>query len=423
MHAATRCAMVLGLAANTAFAAAAKPPAGAAAFATIGGRGYAPFYSYVITPHAVVAKGVVYCAFQNELGRPIVMAYDVKAKTWAGPVVASSFGLGSDAHGNPSLYVDRRGHVHLFYGCHGGRMRHTRSVQPLDITAWREQPPPTPRATYPQSMRLTDGTMCLLYRAGGHKEPWTLRTSTDDCKTWGRGERIIEMRLAPRDPQAAAYAFFFPGTDGRTIHCFWNHKDDNPGRINRGRMKKHPWRPLKYKGLHEAVYRYNMYYIRREANGKWVNVAGETMKLPIGKVLADAKCMLFDSGDEFAYPSRLADDAQNRPYIRIRTGVGDWTSKAKPIVPFRNKYAAARDGKWRVADSLPADWPASVRAVIGQVGLAAYGRAEEGNWYIYRKSIKPTGTAIYLYNDTTGPAARKGGPADCSGMTGEKPAP
>ena len=64
--------------------------------------------------------------------------------------------------------------------------------------------------------------------------------------------------MTPKAPQAAAYAYFLPGPQGRTIHCFWNHKDDNAGRINAGRMTKHPWRPLKYKGLHEAVYRYNI---------------------------------------------------------------------------------------------------------------------------------------------------------------------
>ena len=113
------------------------------AFATIGGARYAAFYGRLIGPHAVVAGERVYCAIQDSRGRPVIDVYDTKAKRWHGPVTASRHGIRrGDSHGNPALCIDRGGHLHVFYGCHGGAMRHTRSVKPHDIGAWKERPSP-----------------------------------------------------------------------------------------------------------------------------------------------------------------------------------------------------------------------------------------------------------------------------------------
>lgn len=382
-----------------------------------GGRLYAPFYNYVITPHAVVRDGVVYCAFQDTAGRPVLTAYHTRTKRWQGPVRASERGLGADTHGNPSLCIDRAGYLHVFYGCHGGAMRHTKSVRPGDIGAWAEQPSPTKRATYPQSMLMTGGRIFLFYRAGGHMAPWCLRISADSGKTWSDAQRVIEMRLDPKDPLAAAYAFFFPGSAGKTVHCFWNHKDDNAARVRKGRP--HPWRPLKYPGLHEAVYRYNAYYLRRGEDGRWTSAAGKAVTLPVSKRRADAECMLYDSRQEFTfvpYGSRLAVDAQNRPYLTCRIGVVDWVrglDDPKHIrVPVRARYFGLEGAKWSVHDDLPADWPAAVRADLAARGLAAYGDRTAGPWYIYaerRRLNRADGCLVLLYHPKIGYVTPPGG--------------
>jgi len=382
------------------------------------GRLFAPFYDYVIGPHALATQDAVYCTFQNNRGQPQVMVYHPDAKAWEGPVTASEFGLKADDHGNPSICADRQGHLHVFYGCHGGPMRHTRSAAPWDITAWEELPPPTPRATYPQTMLQADGTMCLMYRAGGHMEPWTLRTSSDDGRTWSDPRRVIEMRLDPPDKLAAAYCDFFPGSDGQTIHCFWNHKDDNAARVTDSRP--HPWRLLKYPGLHEAVYRYNVYYARRDPDGQWRNAAGQLLRLPISKAEADARCLVFDSGDEFAMVrTRLAVDGRNQPYIRFGVGVVDWVRLHKDpgavIVPITDRYARFAAGQWQVSRELPADWPADVVRTINAPGVPAYGHGwPDSRWYIFasRQAIAPgVGCCVFLVHDQTGYAVRSGGPA------------
>ncbi len=378
------------------------------------GRHYTPFYGYVITPHAVVERDKVFCAFQNPDGQPIVMVYDIAARQWGEPVRASDKGLQRDAHGNPSICIDSRGHLHVFFGCHGGPMRHTRSLKPYDPAAWEEQPAPTPRATYPQTMRMADGTMCLLYRAGGHMEPWSLRTSKNDGRTWSEAERVIEMRLDPPDRLAAAYCQFFPGANRDTIHCFWNHKDDNAARVSNSRP--HPWRTLKYPGLHEAVYRYNVYYVRRDAAGCWRNATGEAVALPISKAEADARCLVYDSGQQFTFlRSRQAVDAEDRPYFKFGTGVVDWARvKSRVIVRPVDKHAHFAAGKWQLADALPDDWPAEVRRIVQAPGEAAFGGPDAVGWSIAcrRNPVDPSaGGTIFLHHDETGYATRPGGPA------------
>jgi len=386
---------------------------------------YPPFYNNVISPHAIVASGTVYCAFQNTKGQPIVMVYNVSRKSWSEPVWASQFGLGRDAHGNPSICIDRRGYIHIFYGCHGGPMQHTRSFEPYNITSWQEQASPAPRATYPQSMRMANNDIYLFYRAGGHMEPWCLRISKDDGHSWSQPQKIIEMRLERHDPLAAAYCSFHPGSDIKTVHCFWVHKDDNARRVKGDR--KHPWRPLKYPGLHEAVYRYNMYYIYRDTEGIWRNIMGDKMKLPVSKALADKKCLVFDSGDEFTNIGFPAVDNNNRPYVRFRYGVGDWKKGRTIILPWRHKFAHYDYdlSKWQVTDEVPPDWPSDVRTILTANGPAAYGDKSHGHWFIFFSTLRSSATAedgqharqsheagsfIFLYHERTGYASREGGP-------------
>jgi len=403
----------------------APPPRPEFAFAVTGdstvsgGRIYPPFYGYVIGPHAVVRNKVVYCAFQDTKGRPIVMAFDTTKRTWSGPARASENGLGADGHGNPSICIDRADHIHIFYGCHGGPMRHTRSTQPLDITAWTEQRSPTERATYPQSMLMADGSMLLFYRAGGHMEPWSLRVSRDDGKSWGEAEKVIEMRLDPPDRLAAAYCNFFPGYQGKTVHCFWNHKDDNAAQVRADRP--HPWRPLKYPGLHEAVYRYNCYYIHRDAEGVWRNAAGATPPLPVSKRTADTQCLVYDSKDEFTfvpYTSRSAVSVDNIPCLKLRTGVVDWIRNIdNPLTPIRSLYIRVADGRPQVSDTVPPAWSDRLKRMVHARGYLAWGDGSAGQWFVYctRRRLAPDkGSFILLYNPETGYARRKAGPADLS---------
>jgi len=407
--------VLLACATATTFAVGGEPtrwePTPAEAFAKVqrNGKPYKTFYHYYICPHVIEEGGKVFCAYQDGKGRPIAMAYDPAGKTWQGPVRASNHGLGADTHGNPSICADRTGRIHLFFGCHGRKMWHVRSKRPHDITEWEAMGHPTDRATYPEIMRMADGKMRLFYRAGGHMEPWSMRTSEDDGKTWSDAERIIEMRLKPKDRLAAAYCAFLPGTTYETIHCFFVHKDDNP----RSRGKPHPWRPLKYPGLHEAVYRYNVYYIMRDAEGTWRGKDGAKLTLPVSKAEADKHALVHDTGHEFARHKRIAVGADDTPYLRFTVGVEDWKAK-KVIVPGKTKYAAPTAGTWKVHDQLPATWPTEIRRYLLTPGPAAYGKHFPNPWFIHFTAgpkADPTATYIWLGHADKGYATRERGPA------------
>jgi len=372
------------------------------------GKPYNTFYTYYVAPHAVEENGHIYVAFQDGEGRPIVMAYHINNRSWNGPVRASDFGLGKDTHGNPSICIDRKGFIHIFFGCHGREMKHIRSVSPYNIHKWQDESSPTSRATYPQSMRMNDGRIFLFYRAGGHMEPWSLRISKNDGKTWSEPDKIIEMRLDPPDRRAAAYCAFMPGAENKTVHCFYVHKDDNPTRVD-----IHPWRPLLYHGLHEAVYRYNVYYIHRNEAGKWIGAHGSTLELPLSKAESDFHTLVFDSGNEFASTKRMVIGKDDTPYIRFSVGVEDWKYN-RVIVPYKTWYASPREGHWNVANNIPTQWPKNIQDLIQKNGASAYGDVFPNPWFIFHErgpEEDPSATYIWLAHIEKGYAKRQDGAA------------
>lgn len=381
--------------------AAAPSPSIKQAFASVqrDGKPYKTFYNDYIAPHAVLENGTVFTAHQDGEGRPIVAAYDIQTKIWTGPQRASEFGLGADTHGNPSICIDRKGYLHIFFGCHGRAMKHIRSVTPYDIKQWEEMSSPTPRATYPQSMRMADGSLFLFYRAGGHLDPWSLRISRDDGATWSEQEPIIEFRHKFPDKKACSYNAFVPGADYKSVHCFWVYKDDDP----KGNERR-------YQGLHEAVYRYNMYYAQRTDQGQWIAADGTEMaNLPINKTFCDQHAILFDSGEDFTAPLRIVIDSDNTPYLRFQHGVIDWKHN-KTIVPYRTKFASPDQGTWSIFQTMPSPWPKLVKRLLQSAGPAAFGGPQPNPWFIHYKmgpAEDPSATYIWLGHIDDGYAIRK----------------
>ena len=85
------------------------------------------------------------------------------------------------------------------------------------------------------------------------------------------------------------------------------------------------------------------------------------------------------------------------------------------IVPVTERFAHFASGKWQIARTMPADWPADVARIVMAPGVLAYGRDwPGGHWFIFpvRKELKPGfGCTVFLYSDQTGYAVRPGGPA------------
>ena len=251
-------------------------------------------------------------------------------------------------------------------------------------------------------MRMSDGSIYLFYRAGGHLAPWSLRISKDDGQSWSAQEPIIEMCRDFPDKKACSYNAFVPGADYKTVHCFWVYKDDDPKGNNR-----------KYQGMHEAVYRYNMYYAKRTAEGQWIAADGTPMSdLPVNKAFSDKHAMVLDSGEEFTAPTRIVIDEDDTPYIRIRQGVTDWKN-GKVIVPYQYKFASPLNGKWQVHSKMPDQWSGQVKRLLMSAGPAAFGGSPPSKWFIHFEEgppQDPISTYVWLGHLEKGYAARSGGP-------------
>ena len=367
------------------------------------GRPFSALNYHHVAPHALFERDRLFCAYQDGQGRPIVTVYDPQARNWSAPVRASQFGLGEDAHGKPSICMDRQGFLHVFFGCHVGPMKHVRSARAGDIALWEEASSPAPRATYPQSMRMSDGRLFLFYRAGGHQDAWALRVSSDDGRSWSRPEFVVEMRRDDPDRKAGSYHRFLPGANYDTVHCFWTYKDDNP--LGHAR---------KYLGLHEAVYRYHLYYALRKSDGRWIAADGTHIaELPINKKMADRHAKIFDSGEEFAALDRVAIDQDDCPYVRFRHGVQDWV-RGKVIVPWRTKFAAAKSGAWKLQPKMPDEWPASIKRSLVTNGQPAFGGKQPSPWSLHQElgpAEDATSTYLWLRHIDQGYVRRAEGPA------------
>jgi putative BNR repeat neuraminidase len=374
---------------------------------------YPMFYHYHVAPHAVIKQGKIFFTYQDENGRPLAMSYDSAANTWKGPRRVSTSSLGRDTHGNPSLSIDRTGRLHIFFGAHGGPLQHVVSGQSLEIDDWEELTPPTTKATYPQSQLMADGTMALFLRAGGHTAPWTFRFSSDG-QIWSDSNSIVDLRRNPQDSKAAAYCAMLPGQRGQSLHLFFVHKDDNASRVD-----PHPWRTLKYPGLNEAVYRYNLYYVRRNSDGDWVSSSGAPIELPITKRIADEKLLVYDSGDELTFCTAFAVDEEDRPYARFNVGVVDWAQGDRVVVPWRTLFASpsTTDGAgWRLAERL-ADIPDAVQNWLDPQVVPVYDGDNGGispEWFL-RHEVgvfeQNRGSNLFLAHVEHGWIQRDGGPA------------
>ncbi len=131
---------------------------------------------------------------------PYVWSVDHETGQWQGPVQVGVNQLSlDDMHGNPSLVVDNEGYIHVWYGSHGPRHTseqvYARSKHPEDISDWIH-PAFDTDITYPMASAMSDGTICVLYRAGGHGMPgsaaWEMRKSHDNGLTWSEPRVIVQ---------------------------------------------------------------------------------------------------------------------------------------------------------------------------------------------------------------------------------------
>jgi len=277
-----------------------------------------------IGPAAVERNGVTYIAYQGPGYDPYVVTW-AAATGWRGPYRAGHNPLRLDAHGAPALHIDAAGYLHLYYGSHGGALKHARSTRVLDPSAWTELPDVAPNATYPQVVTLPGGAVGLFCRASVGEPDWVLRVSADDGATFGAPTVVLDA-----DADNHWYAHAETGPSGR-LHVAFVRLDAAQVRANK------------------VFVRYDVNYAVRGTDGTWRNAAGSALAMPINRARADASCRLVASGPLVTNEVTVKEDASGAPCVLYTIGSGAGADS------YTWRFARFSEAQWRFSDITTTD--------------------------------------------------------------------
>lgn len=269
--------------------------------------GNAAYEAMVIHPEAVfdAAAEKTYVAYQGFGLDPYVAAYDHEDQAWEGPFRVGDNPLIQDFHGGPSIALDAEGYVHVFYGAHNSNIKHVRSLEPNTVsqgwTAAVDVATGTTKrqGTYPQPLLVGDKLM-LFYRVRtsnkAYDGAWAVLERAGDGG-WTGPRYVIEVRPG----MDAWYANFSLGPDGRTVHCAFH------------------WRDI---GSPDMSTRYDLYYMRRDPDGRWVDLEGQELPreglkktYPDGTPGLDERCKVWDSQGAGVNQMVVRADDEGAPHI------------------------------------------------------------------------------------------------------------
>ncbi len=134
--------------------------------------------------------------------------------------------VGWDTHNKILLFMDRAGYLHITGNMHCAPLRYYRTENPGDIQTFKGIHTWTgryeDRVTYPNLLKLRDGSCHIMYRDGGSGDGRRLLVHYDEeTQTWtGTGRAFISGR--ERDPTCNAYPFGGIREDNSgVLHIAW----------------------------------------------------------------------------------------------------------------------------------------------------------------------------------------------------------
>lgn len=230
----------------------------------------------------------------------------------------------SDAHDNPVLALDDKGHLYVFSNSHGtGRPSYVhRSRKPYSIDAfdciWKTN------FSYGQPWWMGEGFVFLhtLYSRGRALHV----ASSPDGRTWS------EPRLLSRFGEGHYQVSWPCGRRLGTVLNYHPPGHDGPG-LN--------WRT-------------NLYYLETADGGAtWTNVSGQKLDIPLKDKANPALALEYESKGRLVYLKDLTYDADGRPVILYLTSKGYASGPAND--PRTLTLARWTGDKWDVSEIAPAD--------------------------------------------------------------------
>lgn len=289
-------------------------------------------YDNRMHPQALEFEGKVYIVWRGDKGLPHLRVYDLATRAFSETdMVLKGFEeklnlkkYARDHHFSPVIWMDANNHFHVLSGCHGNKAPNftsgdqVKSKRPGDTTEWVWVDSAIDKmVNYPKPYRIYDDQTVVYFRSGGHLSEWTYRISADNGETWDSpSQPTVDLDGEPQDCPSADHAGSYHctrvGKDGKALHVafIWARQNYDPS-------EKPPINPLY--GEIPRFRRYNLYYIRIDLpTGKVFNFADKELSIPIRKSVADADCLVWDTGGRISPmgPSIYLDE-EDRPYFLL----------------------------------------------------------------------------------------------------------
>lgn len=233
-----------------------------------------------------------------------------------------------DAHDNPVLSIDAKGHLWVFSAAHGtARPAYIhRSKIPYDLSEWERIS--DANFSYPQPWFLPGRGEFLflhtLYR-NGQRSLFTSRSA--DGRSWDEPELLAHIELG-------------------NYQISWPH-GDRVGTV----LDMHPSTGRAGKGLN---YRSNLYYLETPDGGRtWRTAGGDPIQLPLTSTNHPALAQDSIAENRNVYLKDLAYDAGGRPVILYLTSKGFEPGPASG--PFQWFTLRWTGGKWERREFLASD--------------------------------------------------------------------
>ncbi|NQV32430.1 MAG: BNR-4 repeat-containing protein [Phycisphaeraceae bacterium] len=264
----------------------------------------------------------------------MVSYYDHEKKVVPRPTILLDKKTG-DAHDNPVISVDAKGHIWIFSTSHGTSRRSYihRSRRPYDIDAFEMvsatrlqdgRKVPIKNFSYFQAWHLPDrGFVCFFTKYGWGADRALVFMTSPDGVEWSKWQRLASMAKGHYQVSGA--------TNAKAASAFNYHP--KKGGLN---------------------YRTNLYYMETPDLGRsWQSVDGKPLKLPLTSEKTPALVRNYEKDGLKVYLKDIRFDKQGRPFILYITCKG---FESGPKNDPRTWTLAHWDGgKWHIQEITTSD--------------------------------------------------------------------
>ena len=291
-----------------------------------GVTGHPSYMTHSYSLPLVVRKRDVFVAYLEDDSRTSssVIRRDHRTGKWSHPQRLGG-GRRYDGHYYPNMVADPRGVLHVFYGCHGDRLRYRRSKAASDVSRWENESYPLPSATYPRPFVLANGEIIVFTRSqqnGGIRYGYIV--SRDAGKSWSKFNTVIYSASRRWSPYVGGVCIV-EGQKRPTVHVSWSWYD-----------KQKKSRPFSYDDPVHASFELGAKQWRRDD--------GTMVPLPV----THAQITPF-LRRERAYVEDATVDSLGRLVVLI----SQYAITPEPAKKSRTEIAIFDQGAWQFSEPLP----------------------------------------------------------------------